>query len=243
MDNNNILQFGSDALIDSYFVPWIATSAPASFPHKPSLGNTTTGTTTAALKSKAAKEALDQTIIDAMNKIIRILRIFGMGYFYQSSYYCRETALELQKLEQAQYDTAPVLCLLGQAYYDAGDHQMVSQIMDDRSVCQVRTPTFFFPGTGVLSTVLCSCPLVLCRCPDLLNMSVVFGKGARTGSLGKSHEGQLLTSLWSLYCCGELDEMLEPWQWIDPVVPKGGGSGPWPLVWACSFRLRRMGKG
>jgi hypothetical protein len=128
MDNNNSVQPGNATLIDSYFVPWISASSPATLSHKPSLGNTNTGTTTSALKSKASKEVIDQIIIDAMNKIIRILRIFGMGYFYQSSYYCRETALELQKLDQAQYDTAPVLCLLGQAYYDAGDHQMVSQV-------------------------------------------------------------------------------------------------------------------
>ncbi|KAI8334963.1 hypothetical protein BC941DRAFT_430791 [Chlamydoabsidia padenii] len=137
---DNILQTPTTS-IDTYFVPWMPISDSSSSPthqsnplhsnhqstnisNKPSLGNTTTGTTTSALTTKAAKEAMDQKIIDAMNKVIRTLRILAMGYFYQSSYYCRETALELQKLDRSQYDTAPVLCLMGQAYYDAGDHQL-----------------------------------------------------------------------------------------------------------------------
>ncbi|CAO3595760.1 unnamed protein product [Absidia cylindrospora] len=139
----------SVASIDNYFVPWLPTSSttittnlPDHYQHnqhqhqlhhhhqdplpsankRPSLGKTTTGTTTTELTYKATKEVTDQAIIGAMNKIIRISLIIAKGYYYQAHYYCRETALELQKLDNSQYDTPSVLCLMGRAYYDAGDH-------------------------------------------------------------------------------------------------------------------------
>ncbi|KAG2227113.1 hypothetical protein INT45_003843 [Circinella minor] len=62
-------------------------------------------------------------ILDAMNKTIGVLRILANGYMYHSFYRCREAALVLQQLDDSQYETARVLCLLGKAYYDASDYQ------------------------------------------------------------------------------------------------------------------------
>ncbi|KAI9491068.1 hypothetical protein BDB00DRAFT_767768 [Zychaea mexicana] len=62
-------------------------------------------------------------ILEAMNRTIGVLRVLANGYIYHSFYRCREAALVLQELDDAQYDTARVLCILGKAYYDAGDYQ------------------------------------------------------------------------------------------------------------------------
>lgn len=64
-----------------------------------------------------------QTVIRAMNKVMSVLRTFARGYMYHSFYHCREAALSLQKLDDRQYDTPRILCILGKAYYDAGDYE------------------------------------------------------------------------------------------------------------------------
>ncbi|KAI8081581.1 uncharacterized protein BX664DRAFT_285703 [Halteromyces radiatus] len=139
-----------------YFVPW---SSPPSHPitagtsthnTKPSLGNTTTGTTASALTTKSAKDSTDQMIIDAMNNVIRVIGIIAKGYMYQSSYRCRETALELQKLDDQQYDTASVLSLLGQAYYDSGNHQ-IARVFYRRSF---YIAPWYCKGVPIYSTCL-----------------------------------------------------------------------------------------
>lgn len=71
----------------------------------------------------------DQSIIDGMNKVLRVLCIIANGYLYQSFYYCEKAALELQKLDDRQYNSPRVLCILGKAYYDAGDYQSVSHFL------------------------------------------------------------------------------------------------------------------
>lgn len=65
----------------------------------------------------------DECIIRGMNKVMKVLCIIANGYLYQSFYYCEKAALELQKLDDCQYNSARVLCLLGRAYYDAGDYK------------------------------------------------------------------------------------------------------------------------
>lgn len=69
-----------------------------------------------------------QTVIRAMNKVMSVLRTFARGYMYHSFYHCREAALSLQKLDDRQYDTPRILCILGKAYYDAGDYESVSEL-------------------------------------------------------------------------------------------------------------------
>ncbi|CAO3618315.1 unnamed protein product [Cunninghamella echinulata] len=64
----------------------------------------------------------ESVIIDSMNKVVQVLKILASAYMHQTSYHCREAAMELQKLDDNQYDTAWVLCVLGQAYYDAADY-------------------------------------------------------------------------------------------------------------------------
>ncbi|KAG2237222.1 hypothetical protein INT48_006626 [Thamnidium elegans] len=65
----------------------------------------------------------DESIINGMNKVLQVLCIIANGYVYQSFYHCEKAALELQKLDDPQYNSARVLCILGKAYYDAGDYQ------------------------------------------------------------------------------------------------------------------------
>jgi tetratricopeptide (TPR) repeat protein len=57
-----------------------------------------------------------------MNKVVKVLGILASGYLHQSFYHCETAALELQKLDDQQYNSPRVLCILGKAYYDAGDH-------------------------------------------------------------------------------------------------------------------------
>ncbi|CEP08203.1 hypothetical protein [Parasitella parasitica] len=64
----------------------------------------------------------DARIIDGMNKIMKVLCILANGYMRQSFYDCENAALELQQLDDQQYNSARVLCILGKAYYDAGDY-------------------------------------------------------------------------------------------------------------------------
>ncbi|KAI8373218.1 uncharacterized protein BYT42DRAFT_647142 [Radiomyces spectabilis] len=61
-------------------------------------------------------------VVDAMNRLICLLKILANGYMYQSLYGCREAALELQKLDNQQYDTAWVLSTIGKAYYNSSDY-------------------------------------------------------------------------------------------------------------------------
>lgn len=68
----------------------------------------------------------DESVINGMNKVLQVLCIIANGYVYQSFYHCEKAALELQKLDDPQYNSARVLCILGKAYYDAGDYQSVS---------------------------------------------------------------------------------------------------------------------
>lgn len=60
-----------------------------------------------------------------MNKVLATLRVIAKGYRYQSAYKCRDAVLELQRLDDKQYDTPSILCILGKAYYHVGDYQMV----------------------------------------------------------------------------------------------------------------------
>ncbi|KAI8065630.1 hypothetical protein BC940DRAFT_303882 [Gongronella butleri] len=66
----------------------------------------------------------EQLILDAMNRVIRVIRILALAFTHQSSYHCRTTALALQQLDDRQYDTPRVLSLMGHAYYDTGDYQI-----------------------------------------------------------------------------------------------------------------------
>ncbi|KAI8978537.1 hypothetical protein BDB01DRAFT_799126 [Pilobolus umbonatus] len=58
----------------------------------------------------------------SMARILHILQVIGSGYMYQTLYECRKSVLELQKLDNRQYDTPTVLCIIGKDYYDTGDH-------------------------------------------------------------------------------------------------------------------------
>lgn len=52
---------------------------------------------------------------------MKVLRILANGSLRQSFYDCENAALELQQMDDQQYNSARVLCILGKAYYDAGD--------------------------------------------------------------------------------------------------------------------------
>lgn len=67
-------------------------------------------------------QGISKHIIDGMNKVKNVLCILANGYMHQSFYHCETAALELQKLDDQQYNSARVLCILGKAYYDAGDY-------------------------------------------------------------------------------------------------------------------------
>jgi hypothetical protein len=58
--------------------------------------------------------------------VIELLSIVATGYLYQSFYKCKEAALELQQLDDNQYNSARVLCIIGKAYYDVGEYESVS---------------------------------------------------------------------------------------------------------------------
>lgn len=60
-----------------------------------------------------------------MNKVVQLLRIIASGYLHQSFYRCEEAVLELQKLDDRQYNSARILSIIGKAYYDAIDYQTV----------------------------------------------------------------------------------------------------------------------
>ncbi|KAI8142454.1 hypothetical protein BJV82DRAFT_516862 [Fennellomyces sp. T-0311] len=93
----------------------------------------------------------DRTVIlEAMNRTIGVLRTLANGYMYHSFYRCREAALALQKLDDAQYDTARVLCILGKAYYDAGDYQS-ARVFFRRAFCLAP---WFCDGVPIYSTCL-----------------------------------------------------------------------------------------
>ncbi|KAI9472202.1 MAG: hypothetical protein EXX96DRAFT_642715 [Benjaminiella poitrasii] len=61
-------------------------------------------------------------IVEGMNKVLKVLCILANGYFYQSFHHCEKAVLELQKLDDKQYNSPRVLGVLGISYYDAGDY-------------------------------------------------------------------------------------------------------------------------
>lgn len=60
-----------------------------------------------------------------MNNILHVIRALANGYLYQSFHQCQKAVLELQKLDDRQYDTPTVLYLLGKAYYDVSNYKDV----------------------------------------------------------------------------------------------------------------------
>lgn len=81
-------------------------------------------------KKQYTSQEADEYIIQGMNKVMKMLCIIASGYLHQSFYHCEKAALELQKLDDNQYNSARVLCILGKAYYDASDFQSVSKKID-----------------------------------------------------------------------------------------------------------------
>jgi hypothetical protein len=69
-----------------------------------------------------------------MNRVMRLLRIIANGHLYQTFYYCEKAALELQKLDDCQYNSPHVLCLLGRAYYDASDYKCVRLQLERKDI-------------------------------------------------------------------------------------------------------------
>lgn len=108
--------------IARYFIPSLIGSSPASIP----INSNKLDSANDTFISEPLTKETENIIIDAMNKVIYVLKTLASAYMYQSSYYCREAAMELQKLDNNQYDTAWVLCILGQAYYDSADYPIVS---------------------------------------------------------------------------------------------------------------------
>lgn len=57
-----------------------------------------------------------------MNKLMKVFNILVTGYKYQSFYQLDDASLVLQQLDDKQYSSPRVLCILGKSYYDAGDY-------------------------------------------------------------------------------------------------------------------------
>ncbi|KAI8641660.1 hypothetical protein BD408DRAFT_444096 [Parasitella parasitica] len=91
----------------------------------------------------------DARIIEGMNKIMRVLCILANGYMRQSFYDCENAALELQQLDDQQYNSARVLCILGKAYYDAGDY---------------TSARAFFKQSFVIAPWFCECVPIYSTC-------------------------------------------------------------------------------
>lgn len=91
----------------------------------------------------------DARIIESMNKIMKVLCILANGYLRQSFYDCENAALELQQLDDQQYNSARVLCILGKAYYDAGDY---------------TSARAFFKQSFVIAPWFCDCVPIYSTC-------------------------------------------------------------------------------
>lgn len=89
----------------------------------------------------------NECIVQGMNKVMKLLRIMANGYLYQSFYYCEQTVLELHQLDNSQYDTPSVLCILGRVYYDTSDYETVSIITHFNKICIGLILNTFFKGT------------------------------------------------------------------------------------------------
>ncbi|KAI9282759.1 hypothetical protein BY458DRAFT_531135 [Sporodiniella umbellata] len=76
-----------------------------------------------SLNNESVSKDTNLKIIDAMNKIVKLLRIMAKGYFYKSSYYGEKAIVELKQLDARQYETAWILSILGKAYYDTSDYE------------------------------------------------------------------------------------------------------------------------
>ncbi|KAI8364947.1 hypothetical protein BD560DRAFT_333011 [Blakeslea trispora] len=72
-------------------------------------------------ESDRPKQSSLKALLAGMNKVIKTLRILANGYYCASIYRCKEAAATLQKLDNKQYDSPRVLCILGTAYYHAND--------------------------------------------------------------------------------------------------------------------------
>ncbi|GAN08642.1 hypothetical protein MAM1_0216d08157 [Mucor ambiguus] len=91
----------------------------------------------------------DALIIEGMNRIMKVLCILANGYLRQSFYNCEKAALELQQLDDRQYNSARVLCILGKAYYDAGDY---------------TSARAFFKQAFVIAPWFCDCVPIYSTC-------------------------------------------------------------------------------
>ncbi|OAD76709.1 hypothetical protein PHYBLDRAFT_142223 [Phycomyces blakesleeanus NRRL 1555(-)] len=62
-------------------------------------------------------------IVKAMNRILGVIRILAEAHAHQASYRCRELALAVQSLDDQQYESPRVLCLLGNSFYNFADYE------------------------------------------------------------------------------------------------------------------------
>lgn len=81
---------------------------------------------------------------------MNVLCILANGYANQSFYHCEKAALELQKLDDQQYNSARVLCMLGKTYYDAGDYQSARAFFKQAFVIS----PWYCEGVPIYSTCL-----------------------------------------------------------------------------------------
>ena len=58
--------------------------------------------------------------------VLALLQCMGKAFQALSQYSCPKAIEQLQELLPNQYNTGYVLCQMGKAYFDMGDHQMVS---------------------------------------------------------------------------------------------------------------------
>ncbi|KAI7894620.1 uncharacterized protein EV154DRAFT_438092 [Mucor mucedo] len=101
--------------------------------------------------SHQVNQQTNAEIIKGMNKVLDLLSIIVSGYVYQSLYQCGRAALELQKLDDRQYNTARVLCILGKSYYDASDYKTAVPFF--RQAFMIAP--WFCDGVPEYSTCLC----------------------------------------------------------------------------------------
>ncbi|KAI7870159.1 hypothetical protein BDF14DRAFT_1775163 [Spinellus fusiger] len=95
-------------------------------------------------------ENTTKTIVEGMNQVLYVVRIIAEAYQHQSSYHCKETVLALHQLDDYQYESARVLCILGTVFYNDADYENAVMFFRHAFVLE----PWFCEGIPIYSTCL-----------------------------------------------------------------------------------------
>lgn len=132
-----------------------------------------------------------------MNNILHVIKTLATGYFYQSFHQSQKAVLELQRLDDQQYDTPSVLYLLGKAYYDVSNYKDVSW---QTSSSNSQETDNRYSGRCIFPEGNTRCTLVLQRRALVFDVPLVSGERTRAQSTGIHDEREPLTSLRGVHC-------------------------------------------